>query len=81
MTFHPGEAAPKRPPEAAARNRKLIDLLHLDFITAGLYMARRGMMALSLPMEEGEFDTLVAAFEDFLEARAPQIVESAEAKR
>jgi len=73
MAVHAGAIAPTSPPEAAARNRRLVDLMHLDLIHGGIYTARRGMMVLSLPMAAPEFDTLVAAFEEFLDSRRPVI--------
>ncbi len=73
MAVHAGATAPVSPPEASARNRRLIDLLHLDLIAAGIYTARRGMMVLSLPMDRTAFDALAAAFEEFLDSRRPVI--------
>lgn len=69
MALHAGSSAPISPPESAQRNRRLIDLMHLDLIHGGIYTARRGMMVLSLPMDRGAFDTLVSAFEEFLDSR------------
>jgi glutamate-1-semialdehyde 2,1-aminomutase len=37
----------------------------------GYYLARRGMIALSLELGESELDGFVAAVEDFLVVRAP----------
>lgn len=69
MALHSGRGAPMSPPEAGRRNRRLVDLMHLDLIHGGIYTARRGMVVLSLPMDQGAFDTLVAAFEEFLDSR------------
>jgi glutamate-1-semialdehyde 2,1-aminomutase len=76
MTAHPGAVTPRTPPEASSRNRRLIDLMHLDLIAAGIYTARRGMMTLSLPMTSKDHDRMVGAFEEFLEARARVIEEA-----
>lgn len=73
MAVHPGVTAPLSPPEAGKRPRKLVDLMHLDLIAAGIYTARRGMAVLSLPMGAPEFDRFAAAFEEFLDARRPVI--------
>lgn len=73
MAMHSGRTAPISPPEAGQRNRRLVDLMHLDLIHGGIYTARRGMMVLSLPMDRGAFDTLAAAFEEFLDSRRPVI--------
>ena len=69
----PVSTAPVSPPEAGKRPRKLVDLMHLDLIAAGIYTARRGMAVLSLPMGAAEFDRFTAAFEEFLDARRPVI--------
>lgn len=42
-------------------------LLHLDLIHRGYYIARRGMIALSLPTTETDTEGFVAAMADFLE--------------
>jgi glutamate-1-semialdehyde 2,1-aminomutase len=42
-------------------------LLHLEMLERGHYLARRGMINLSLPMGQAEFDGLVAAWADFLD--------------
>jgi glutamate-1-semialdehyde 2,1-aminomutase len=78
MAVHAGATAPTSPIEAAKRNRRLIDLMHLDLIRAGVYTARRGMIVLSLPMEKTEHDGLVAAFEEFLASRHALIDAAAE---
>jgi glutamate-1-semialdehyde 2,1-aminomutase len=51
---------------AAARK-----LYHLDMIAAGQYLARRGFIALSLPMRETDIDRFVEATDEFLAIRAP----------
>ena len=78
MAVHAGVSAPRSAPEASARNRRLIDLLHLDLIASGIYTARRGMMVLSLPMGAAEFDRFAAAFEEFLEIRRSVIMTAGE---
>jgi glutamate-1-semialdehyde 2,1-aminomutase len=45
------------------------DLLFFDFLERGLYMARRGMINLSLPIGAAELDAVAAAFEEFLTVR------------
>ena len=46
-------------------------LYHLDMMAAGQYLARRGFIALSLPMQEADIDRFVAATDEFLAPRAP----------
>ena len=51
-------------------NPDLLKLLQLDLIAAGQYIARRGMVVLSLPMTEADTDGLVDAFAEFVDTRA-----------
>ena len=49
----------------------LRELFFLDMLAAGLYLARRGMSALSLPVADADCARYVAAVEEFVAARAP----------
>ncbi len=49
---------------------ELRTLLHFDMFRHGIYIARRGMFNMMLPMSDGDLDTLVAALEEFLDSRA-----------
>ncbi len=49
----------------------LRELFFFDMLAAGLYLARRGMVAMSLPVGEAECDRLVAAVEEFCLVRGP----------
>ncbi len=61
---------PVRTPEDAARgDAKLKELFFFDMLAAGIWLARRGMMALSLPIGDAECDRLAAAVEDFCQSR------------
>jgi glutamate-1-semialdehyde 2,1-aminomutase len=65
-------AAPLRSPADAARgNDKLRDLFYFDLTARGLWLAKRGFMALSIALEDADADRLVAAVADFTESRAP----------
>ena len=57
------------PADAATGDRKLLELFFFDMLTAGIWLARRGMMTLCLPIGDAECDKLVAAVEEFLSAR------------
>jgi glutamate-1-semialdehyde 2,1-aminomutase len=57
--------------DMARRRAALQKLFHLDLIDHGVYMARRGYIALSLPMVAADYDRLAGAFEEFLETRGP----------
>ncbi len=47
------------------------ELFFLDMLEAGFYLARRGMVALSLPLAPFDLERFVTAFQDFLQARGP----------
>ncbi len=54
-----------------ARLSKLHKLMHLDFIAAGLFFARRGYMALSLALTDSEIDRFVVVMDEFIISRKP----------
>jgi glutamate-1-semialdehyde 2,1-aminomutase len=69
MTVH-FTAAPIRAPEDWAHaDPRLKELFFFDLLATGLWIARRGMINLSLPIGEGECKRLVEAVEEFLEGR------------
>ena len=51
----------------ARANQALKPLLHLDLLLDHVYIARRGYIALSMPISEADLDQVVARFEGFLE--------------
>lgn len=61
MTIHPQADA--------ATAAKLRDLLFFDLVARGYYLARRGMIALALPVGEAEMDGFVEAVSDILNER------------
>jgi glutamate-1-semialdehyde 2,1-aminomutase len=67
--FRRGEIV--RPYAASASEEALRELFFLDLLAAGIYVARRGMVALSLPVGEAELARFVAAVEAFCSARGP----------
>ena len=61
---------PIRTPEDAAQgDQKLKELFFFDLLAAGIWLARRGMMALSLPIGDDECDRLAAAVREFCQSR------------
>jgi glutamate-1-semialdehyde 2,1-aminomutase len=61
---------PVTTPELAAKaDPKLKELFFFDMLAHGIWLARRGMMTVSLPIGDTECDALVAAVEEFLSAR------------
>jgi glutamate-1-semialdehyde 2,1-aminomutase len=62
-------------PEVAARaNPKLKELFFFDMLSHGIWLARRGMMALSLPIGDAECDALANAVSEFLGVRASLLI-------
>ena len=59
----------RRPADGAASDPRLRELLFLDMLERGFYLARRGMVALSLEVGAAELDGFVSAVEDWLDAR------------
>ncbi len=63
----------KRPgdldPADADRRSKLQNLMHLDLIAAGQFYARRGFIALMLPVTDAEIGTFASAVEEFVTSR------------
>ena len=60
-----------RPYTASAQEEGLRELFFLDMMKAGIYIARRGMVALSLPVGEPELARYIAAVEEFCASRKP----------
>lgn len=61
---------PVTSPEIAAKaDPKLKELFFFDMLAQGIWLARRGMMTVSLPIGDTECDTLAAAVQEFLSAR------------
>src|SRR6266581_5310876 len=57
--------------DAARGNAGLLDLFYFDLVARGIWFAKRGMMALSIALNEANADRLVAAVEEFAESRRP----------
>jgi glutamate-1-semialdehyde 2,1-aminomutase len=67
-------------PDAAAEKRQsqLKAVFHLDMLSLGQYFARRGMLALSLPIGPAEMAAFEAAFDEVLTVRGPVIRQALE---
>jgi glutamate-1-semialdehyde 2,1-aminomutase len=70
MSFHVAAAAPRNAAEAAAANQDAKELLFLDLLEHGFYVARRGMIALSLVVGDDELGSFRDALEEVLSSRA-----------
>ena len=69
LAVHMTEAPIRRPADAAAGNMAARDLFFFDMLRAGFWIARRGMLSLSLPLTEADADRFAAAVGQFLVAR------------
>jgi glutamate-1-semialdehyde 2,1-aminomutase len=66
--LHPVSGAVASPADLAGADDRLRELLFLDLLERGWYMARRGFIALSLEITEEDVDGFVASVEDCLAA-------------
>jgi len=65
-------AAPIRSAADAAKGHAgLLDLFYFDLLARGVWFAKRGMMTLSIALDEADCGKLVATVEEFVETRAP----------
>ena len=67
----------RRYADAAAGNAAARDLFFFDMLAAGFWLARRGMMALSLPLTDADTDRFAAAVAAFLVNRHEVLNEDA----
>ncbi len=59
----------RTPADAAKGDQKLKELFFFDLLAQGIWLARRGMISLSLPIGDTECDALAGAVEEFLASR------------
>jgi glutamate-1-semialdehyde 2,1-aminomutase len=64
----------RSPTDAAKGDPKLKELFFFDMLSHGIWLARRGMMTLCLPIGDAECDKLAAAVEEFLASRQSLLV-------
>jgi glutamate-1-semialdehyde 2,1-aminomutase len=69
LSVHMMRGAIRTPDDAAKGDQKLKELFFFDMLAAGIWLARRGMMALCLPIGDAECDRLAAAVEEFCQSR------------
>lgn len=67
--FRPGPVAAPYAPTPEEEQRR--ELFFLDMLEAGFYLARRGMISLSLPLTAEDRAAFLEAFREFLAARGP----------
>jgi glutamate-1-semialdehyde 2,1-aminomutase len=71
MTVHFRAGPISGPYAATPEEEQRRELFFLDMLAAGFYLARRGMVTLSLPLTESDLGAMVEAVRDFLAARGP----------
>ena len=69
LNVHMTDAPLRSAADAAQGNQALRELFFFDMLAAGIWLARRGMINLSLPLGDTECDLFVAAVADFIQAR------------
>jgi len=69
LAVHTMRGPVRSPADAARGDAKLKELFFFDMLAHGIWLARRGMMTLCLPIGEAECDRLAAAVEAFLSSR------------
>ena len=70
-----------RPYAATPEEDGLRELFFFDLLEAGIYLARRGMVALSLPVSAADLDRFVAAVAEFVQSRGPLLHQAREGER
>lgn len=74
MTVHPLKGRLSSPADARKADQRLRALLFLDLLDQGLFIAERGMLALSLAITDDDCERLVAAVRRFVETRRPLLL-------
>ncbi|WP_031194323.1 aspartate aminotransferase family protein [Mesorhizobium sp. L2C066B000] len=77
MNIHFARPPIATPTDLAKTRSALKSLLHLDFLLNGIYIARRGFIALSLPIGTDDLAYAVSTFEAFLDRWAELILDEA----
>lgn len=70
MNFHPTAMHLQRPMELSEYQKRLRDLYFFHLIESGIYLARRGLVALSLPLTDNELLHLLTATRAFVDRYA-----------
>jgi glutamate-1-semialdehyde 2,1-aminomutase len=74
MSAHATDRLIRTPSDAARGDAAVKALFFFDMLNRGVYLARKGFIALSLAIGDAEIDHFVAAVASFLEARKDLVV-------
>jgi glutamate-1-semialdehyde 2,1-aminomutase len=77
ITVHVLRGPIRSPEDLARKDKRWADLFHLDMLARGYYLARRGMITLSLPMTDVDIDGFANAIDDWMDERRDLIAASA----
>lgn len=80
LNVHMTDAPVRSPADAAKGDQQVRELFFFDLLNAGVWIARRGMINLSLPIGDAECNTLVSSVESFIQKRLP-LLEGSTASR
>jgi glutamate-1-semialdehyde 2,1-aminomutase len=69
LAVHTMRGAVRSPADAAKSDAKLKELFFFDLLAHGIWLARRGMMTVSLPIGDAECNQLADAVQEFLSVR------------
>jgi glutamate-1-semialdehyde 2,1-aminomutase len=69
LAVHALRGPVRTPADAAKGDAKLKELFFFDMLAQGIWLARRGMMTLCLPIGDAECDKIAGAVEEFLSSR------------
>lgn len=69
MTLHATDQPIRRPEDTAASDDRVKELVFFDLLERGQYLARRGFIALTLMVTDGDLDGFVSALDDTVAAR------------
>jgi len=77
LALHTTSGPIRNAADAAKSDQKLKELFFFDMLAHGIWLARRGMMTLCLPIGDTECDRLANAVEEFLSARRSLLTQPA----
>ncbi len=69
MSLHATDVPIRRPQDTQASDERVKELVFFDLLERGQYMARRGFIALTLMVTDGDIDSFVAALDETLTTR------------
>jgi glutamate-1-semialdehyde 2,1-aminomutase len=75
LTIHAVRGPVRSNADLAGQDQRIKELVFFDLLERGIYLARRGMAALSFEIDEHACDAFVAAFEASLERRVSLFAE------